>query len=267
MKRFTSKFCFVTILSILAIPSAFATGATVRIVGNAVPTLSSTMLIVLSLLLFAVAFRISKQKNNAANKLFMTLIGVSALVAGGSGIKLISNVQAGDTNVLLIPGTESYRLLNDPDDPFSGFNGFIRNNSGQTITVQSITPDATSSCDFTGEDPCGLLDIPLAAPLTFTDGQACFISCGASDSDMRLKKDIKYLSELQNGIKLYSFKYLWSDQTYVGVMAQDLLQHTKYKHAVMQKKDNFYAVYYHMLGLKMITLDQWQESPANILKL
>jgi hypothetical protein len=60
-------------------------------------------------------------------------------------------------------------------------------------------------------------------------------------------------------LKIYAFKYLWSDAVYVGVMAQDLLQNPLYKDAVITKANGFYAVNYAMLGLKMTTFAQWKK--------
>lgn len=76
---------------------------------------------------------------------------------------------------------------------------------------------------------------------------------------MRLKKDFVYLATLENGIRLYSFRYIWDDPTvYVGVMAQDLLEQEPMRDAVIMTKTGFYAVDYEKLGLKMITLEEWQ---------
>ena len=60
-------------------------------------------------------------------------------------------------------------------------------------------------------------------------------------------------------MKVYAFKYLWSDVVYVGVMAQDLLKNPTWKDAVVTKANGFYAVNYAMLGLKMTTLAQWKK--------
>ena len=78
-------------------------------------------------------------------------------------------------------------------------------------------------------------------------------------SDRRLKRSIRLLARLHNGLKIYAFKYLWSDVVYVGVMAQDLLQNPLYKDAVITKANGFYAVNYAMLGLKMTTFAQWKK--------
>lgn len=78
-------------------------------------------------------------------------------------------------------------------------------------------------------------------------------------SDRRLKRHIQYL-ETVNAIRLYSFQYLWSDQVYVGVMAQDLIE----SHPEALEKDMFgyYRVDYTKLGLRMMTLSEWQQTKS-----
>jgi hypothetical protein len=56
-------------------------------------------------------------------------------------------------------------------------------------------------------------------------------SMGAMVSDRNLKTNIKHINTI-NGIKIYSFNYIWSYIKSIGVMAQDLLEMPKYKHAV-----------------------------------
>src|SRR5436309_3280721 len=41
-------------------------------------------------------------------------------------------------------------------------------------------------------------------------------------SDIRLKREIDRIGLLGNGVGLYRFKYLWSEQQYVGVIAQEV---------------------------------------------
>ena len=84
-------------------------------------------------------------------------------------------------------------------------------------------------------------------------------TCTLPESDRRLKRSIRLLARLHNGLKIYAFKYLWSDVVYVGVMAQDLLQNPTWKDAVITKTNGFYAVNYAMLGLKMTTFAQWKK--------
>jgi hypothetical protein len=84
-------------------------------------------------------------------------------------------------------------------------------------------------------------------------------TCRPEPSDRRLKRSIRLLARLHNGLKIYAFKYLWSDVVYVGVMAQDLLQNPTWKDAVIKKANGFYTVNYAMLGLKMTTFAQWKK--------
>ena len=82
---------------------------------------------------------------------------------------------------------------------------------------------------------------------------------GGTGSDIRLKRDIVLLGQTDKGIKLYSFKYLWSDQVYVGLMAQDLLENSKWQDAVITNTSGYYSVNYSKLGLEMVTLEQYQQ--------
>jgi len=78
------------------------------------------------------------------------------------------------------------------------------------------------------------------------------------ESDYRLKRDIRLLRMGEDGLRFYSFKYLWSDETYVGVMAQDLLTDPQRRQAVKLHADGYYRVNYQSLGLRMATLADWK---------
>jgi outer membrane immunogenic protein len=41
-------------------------------------------------------------------------------------------------------------------------------------------------------------------------------------SDIRLKRDIALIGHLENGLGLYRYRYTWSDEVHVGVMAQEV---------------------------------------------
>lgn len=83
---------------------------------------------------------------------------------------------------------------------------------------------------------------------------------GMGPSDRRLKRDIILLATLENGMKLYSFRYIWSDTVYVGLMAQDLLLHREWRAAVVRLPNGFYVVNYAALGLRMTTLEEWSRA-------
>mgnify|MGYP003648395207 CR=1 FL=1 len=66
-------------------------------------------------------------------------------------------------------------------------------------------------------------------------------------SDRNLKTNIKHINTI-NGIKIYSFNYIWSYIKSIGVMAQDLLKMPQYKDAVHMTSIG-YAVDYSKLPI------------------
>jgi hypothetical protein len=78
---------------------------------------------------------------------------------------------------------------------------------------------------------------------------------GKTASDIRLKQDIMHLGRLDNGINLYRYRYKWSDQVYVGVMAQEVAQIIP--DAVERGADGYLRVDYARVGLSLTTWDQW----------
>jgi Chaperone of endosialidase len=78
---------------------------------------------------------------------------------------------------------------------------------------------------------------------------------GPPPSDIRLKRDIEAVSRLDNGIGLYRYRYLWSDQEYVGVMAQEV--ESVVPDAVTSGPDGYLRVNYDRLGLHLMTWDEY----------
>jgi outer membrane immunogenic protein len=71
-------------------------------------------------------------------------------------------------------------------------------------------------------------------------------------SDARLKRDIVLVGRRDDGLGMYAYKYLWSEATYVGVMAQEVA--LIYPHAVVRDPLNGYlAVDYARLGVRPLT--------------
>ena len=85
-------------------------------------------------------------------------------------------------------------------------------------------------------------------------------------SDIRFKRDIQLLATLEDRMKIYSFRYHWSDKIFVGIMAQDCLEHPEWKKAVCIRPDGFYGVDYAKLGLQMTTLELWNEKGQESIK-
>lgn len=64
-------------------------------------------------------------------------------------------------------------------------------------------------------------------------------------SDVRLKENIKHIKDV-DGIKVYTYNYVWDKEPQVGAMAQDLLS-TKYADAVSVHSSGYYQVDYSQL--------------------
>lgn len=79
----------------------------------------------------------------------------------------------------------------------------------------------------------------------------------APPSDVRLKCDIELVGRLDNGLGLYRFRYLWSDTIYVGVMAQEVAL-IRPDAVVRDGLDDYLRVDYGRLGLKFMTLPEWE---------
>jgi outer membrane immunogenic protein len=88
------------------------------------------------------------------------------------------------------------------------------------------------------------------------DNTSANYTSGFIVSDARLKRDIALVGRLDDGLGLYRYRYLWSDTVYVGVMAQEVaLIHPDA--IVRGALDNYLRVDYGRLGLKLMTLPEW----------
>jgi hypothetical protein len=110
----------------------------------------------------------------------------------------------------------------------------------------------------------GGYDFLLKAPVahvgytsTSKDKTTCEI---LEPSDIRLKHDIHELAVLESGLKIYSFKYKSREGDFVGVMAQELLANPTWSNAVVQREDGHYLVNYGALGIRMTTLENWNQN-------
>jgi opacity protein-like surface antigen len=84
-------------------------------------------------------------------------------------------------------------------------------------------------------------------------------------SDRRLKRDISLLARLDNGLGLYRYRYVWSDEVYVGVMAQEVARIVP--DAVACGPDGYLRVNYRRLGLRLMKWDEWQRCTGSTLAL
>jgi outer membrane immunogenic protein len=80
---------------------------------------------------------------------------------------------------------------------------------------------------------------------------ADYNSSAVVPSDIRLKRDVALLARTDDGLGIYSYKYLWSDAVYVGVMAQEVaLIHPDA--VVRDELTGYLAVDYGRLGLPLM---------------
>ena len=81
---------------------------------------------------------------------------------------------------------------------------------------------------------------------------------GGMKSDIQLKHDVVRIGTVADGIGLYRFQYNWSDQVYVGVVAQEV--EAVRPDAVIRDSDGYLRVYYDRIGAPFDTWEHWQAS-------
>lgn len=109
-----------------------------------------------------------------------------------------------------------------------------------TDATRSVTYNVSQDIDIAR----GQLILPIVDPGAFR-----------TLSDIRLKRDIARVGTLDSGLLLYRYKYLWSEQVYVGVMAQEVADVVP--DAVVKGDDGYLRVNYARLGTSMMTWEQW----------
>lgn len=79
-------------------------------------------------------------------------------------------------------------------------------------------------------------------------------------ADSRLERDATLVATLANGIRIYSFKFLFDDKVRVGVVAQELLERADTRGAVLTMPNGLLGVDYAALGLREATVAQWEQA-------
>lgn len=215
---------------------------------SSIPTLSEWGMLILSVLMVVAA--VVSLRKKAGNKTLASVALIGALVLGGfAGDKVIGKANATVVPEMSLPagGTITF--------DYDGYEIPVYNTSGVAQRIVSIMPGSVTTMGTT----CTVnLVVPAAG--------SCYIATLVFNpaSDQRLKKEIVYLATLNNGIRIYSFKYLSGDDIHVGVMAQDLLGMPEFKDAVVLGTNGYYTVNYQALGLRMISLSEWNKSSRNI---
>ena len=77
-----------------------------------------------------------------------------------------------------------------------------------------------------------------------------------------LKHDIVLLGRLDNGLGFYRFRYNGTDETYVGVMAQEV--QTVLPAAVVRGGDGYLRVFYDQVGVRFQSYHRWVRAGARV---
>lgn len=156
-----------------------------------------------------------------------------------------------------------------------GFPGSETNNWGWAVGAgleYKIAPNWSLKVEYNhidlGRGSCdpfgcgGNATSPLAVDRVVGGFNYSWSTTGVNLSDIRVKRDIARLAHLDNGLGVYRFRYLDDDQTYVGVMAQEVQKIAP--DAVEAGYDGTLYVNYARLGLRMLTWEQWTEAQSVI---
>lgn len=129
--------------------------------------------------------------------------------------------------------------------------------STQTLSLIAATVGTNQNVSAYGQGSAAFAGYPNDAQQhPFNYVSQIGINSGYKGSDIRFKRDVTPLAIVADGVTLYSFRYFWSDQVYVGVMAQQVAEIMP--EAVAMHANGFLYVNYDRLGLKMQTLEEWQ---------
>jgi hypothetical protein len=84
-------------------------------------------------------------------------------------------------------------------------------------------------------------------------------------SDMRLKEDVRLVEQLENGIKLYAYRYVGDDRIFVGVNATEIQADSRFAAAIRDTGKGYLAVDYRALGLQVVNEREMQAAGAGAL--
>ncbi|MFK5892812.1 MAG: midcut-by-XrtH protein [Pseudomonadota bacterium] len=173
MNKYLSNISTLIGLLILS-PSAFSQPVMAFGVASNIPTLSGSMLIVLSLLMaIGGYFLIKKQENNPAQKMILSIVAMGVLTFGYSGIKLVSDAYA-----IAVSGTKD--LTGSQITITYGWWEY-QNKTGTTTIIKSITPPLEQVGSCNNAQPPGGLTNACAVGLSLGVDEKCEIFCTNAD--------------------------------------------------------------------------------------
>lgn len=115
--------------------------------------------------------------------------------------------------------------------------GLVLANCASAPGEQSVYPRNTALCVVIGA--AVVAGVVLIAGAVDQEADKLEGLGKALPSDLRLKRDVRPVGVRPNGFQLYSFRYWNDDTTFVGVMAQDLLEDERLFDAVIEDASGF----------------------------
>jgi hypothetical protein len=113
----------------------------------------------------------------------------------------------------------------------------------QYASVIFGTPSASYNPDFRGTQSSSTTGESSSITGQGIGALGSLIGGAAKMSDRRVKENIKHIHDV-DGIRVYSFNYVWDKTPTQGAMAQDLLEDARYADAVSVHESGFYQVDY-----------------------
>ena len=152
-----------------------------------------------------------------------------------------STAEAGNANI-------HYVFVAGANDGYLFYDG--AGGSGSAATPGTFNGEIT----LTGHNSLTSFSANDITGSTVDQNQGTFLS------DVRAKRDITLLGRVASGLNLYRYRYTWSDEVYVGVMAHEVA--AVRPDAVVRGQDGLLRVFYDRLGLTLQTWSQWTAARA-----
>lgn len=169
-------------------------------------------------------------------------LGVGDVINTGDGqeLKIVSIEQYTDHYDLPV-----YNFSLDGNNTYIA-NGLVVHNKGQSFFASFSSPGG-------GGGTSAGASVGNGSGASTAGGS----SPGSAYSDARLKHNIELIETRSDGLKIYTYCYVWSRIKWVGVIAQDLLQQKQFASAVRLEKNGFYSVDYKQINFELTTADQY----------
>lgn len=137
-----------------------------------IPTMSGTMLIVLSLLMATFGYRLVRQKeNDTSRKLILSLIGLGTLAFSMTGVKLINDVQA----VGYPTAPQSLVTNSGSADIYDNTFNVYTNDTGSAILIKTKVTNPGKCTVVQPDDP--VIPECAAGTTTLENGEKCRVAC------------------------------------------------------------------------------------------